>query len=343
LCLLCNLDAPNRVSHPTALRTTPCVHTLYICGHALYITRDSHCAQADTLVNMPGHCMFAKGAGCPCRDDRAPLCTLFKIAPASTRSQSFDGIMRSLDQIQARKAAILENMGHSLFAIASLPLHLVLHHAITHSFSVASGYASGGVEQYLSKDVRCCQCHFIPDDYTVREGKSGKIKSLVWAAKPHSSTSVEVAHAPVTRNPVGRSLARGLSALGVTPPLPVPSPTSGVLASASVFRAPTTPVQPTPAPATPAPGKRVQPFPPLTTSSSPVKLLRVAYEDHHERLEAAEDNIRRLEQVIEAQQQKLGEKDAQIRTLLDQYNWIHEHCMAQKISLDAAAEQAGLP
>jgi hypothetical protein len=93
-------------------------------------------------------------------------------------------------------------------------------------------YASGGVEQYLSKDVRCSQCHFIPDDYIVREGKSGKIKSLVWTAKSHSNNSVEVAHAPVTPNPVGRSLARGLSALVVTPPLPVPSPTSGVLASA---------------------------------------------------------------------------------------------------------------
>ena len=107
--------------------------------------------QADTLPNMPGYVrrssMFAKGAGCPSRDDRASLCTLSKIASAS-RSQSFDGAMRSQDEIQARKAAILENMGHpflvrhrmSSFASLSSSCHRSLVFAVQYV-----GYASGVV------------------------------------------------------------------------------------------------------------------------------------------------------------------------------------------------------
>ena len=38
--------------------------------------------------------------------------------------------------------------------------------------------------------------------------KNGQIKSLVWTAQLHSSKSVDVAHAPVTPNHVGRSQAQ---------------------------------------------------------------------------------------------------------------------------------------
>ena len=61
---------------------------------------------------MPGNCMYAKGGGCACRDDRAPVCTLFRIASATTRSQTIEDVKRSPDEIQARKRVILENMGY---------------------------------------------------------------------------------------------------------------------------------------------------------------------------------------------------------------------------------------
>ena len=69
----------------------------------------------------------------------------------------------------------------------------------------------------------------------------------------------------------------------------------------------------------------------------------MAYEDHHGRLEAAEDRIRLLEQTVAEQERKLAEKDVQLMLMLDQYRMIQEHCMAQQITIDAAAEHAGLP
>lgn len=161
--------------------------------------------QADTLPNMPGYVrrssMFAKGAGCPSRDDRASLCTLSKIASAS-RSQSFDGAMRSQDEIQARKAAILENMGHpflvrhrmSSFASLSSSCHRSLVFAVQYV-----GYAQELLSMLMSLHPR--RLHF-------SRRKNGQIKSLVWTAQPHSSKSVDAAHAPVTPYQVGRSQAQ---------------------------------------------------------------------------------------------------------------------------------------